>query len=139
MILIFIGLIIILLLYNFNKAVNKDIIEIKNDGGLENKYFHLITTLKNEYGMNVTNRTNTSVTLSIRDRGVYVEFYILKSISELNIFWTMKNIVSSHNLKWNFKADANQQFMIDSIELSIDNFNEKFINDLRVNSPFFRE
>ncbi|WP_291125530.1 hypothetical protein [Flavobacterium sp. UBA6031] len=133
---LFIGLVSVLLLFKFSKAFNKDVRQIKREGGLENMYSHLINTLKTEYGMSVVNRTNTSVTLSINGKGVYVKFHILKAFNDLNIIWTMRNLVGSHSLKWKFNIDESQQYMLNSIALSIDNFNEKYYNDLKANSPF---
>lgn len=134
---IFIGLVIILLLFNFNKAVNQDVIQIKNEGGLESKYYHLINTLKTEYGVEVVNRTNTSVTLSIRDRGVYLEFHIMKNFNDLDIIWTMKHLtLGTNKLKWEFNNNDNQQYMLNAIALSLDNFDEKLYNALKDSNPF---
>lgn len=135
---IFIGLVIILLLYNFNKAVKEDVVQIKQDGGLENKYFYLINTLKTEWDMQVINRTNTSVTICIKEKGVYVEFHILKAFNDLNVIWTMKNLVQSNSLKWKFNANESQEHMINTITIDIEDFNEKLYNDLKKNSPFMK-
>ncbi len=134
---IFLALVVILFLFNFNKAFNKDITQIKNDGGLENRYCYLINSLKKDYEMSVTNRTNNSVTLSARGKGVYVEFHIVKAFNDLNIIWTMKNLVDSHNIKWKFNSNDDQQYILNSIDLSIDNFNEKFYEKYKGTTPFF--
>lgn len=131
---IFIGLVIVVLLFNFNKAVAQDVVLIKSEGGLEKKYYHLISTFKTEYGMKITHRTNTSITVSVRDKGIYFQFHILKAFNDLNITWTMNHLtLGTYNLKWRFSINDNQEFMLKSIKVSLDNFDEKIYN-ARINS-----
>ncbi len=127
---IFIALVVIVILFNFNKALNKDFKEVRNEGGMENKYFILVKNLTQD-GLSITNRTNNSITISGKDRVLYLEFHIIKSFNDLHITWTMKNItIGTHTLNWKFNANDDQQYMIDIIDKGLKNFGDKMENSL---------
>ncbi|AWG20442.1 hypothetical protein FFWV33_02305 [Flavobacterium faecale] len=118
---------IVVLVFSFNSAQNKNITDIYNEGGIGQKYSYLIKKISHGQ-MQVLAKTNTSITIGATEQKQSFEFHIIKTFNTVNILYTYKckfPVPATHNLSWEFPQNGDQEDMVNQIFFDIKNLVHK--------------
>lgn len=130
--LIFVGIIVVIVIFNFAKDSYNENDKLVKQGGMMVKYRTLINNfIDPESGLKVVKQTNNYVCVGMQNSSGKIVFHFQHTFDKINVTFEMKNIfLGEHKLDWDFPEDMDQQQMINRIESTtrqyMDNVTAKF-------------
>jgi len=105
------------LLIMFLLDKKEEVSRVQSQGGFYLKYKELINHFATIPRIKVVNKSNTSITLSVKDSLVVTSFTISHGFEDVSIFWNHNSIAfGKHSLNWRFPESMPQYQMISLIE-----------------------
>lgn len=118
---IIIGIIIVIAFIYLNKKGN-EINRTISEGGMIKKYSVIINSIMNEDSRSqITHVSGDQVHIDLSTAGGNTLFILIHNNNHLTVKWkVLSPIYGSHNKKWTFPSDLDQEIIIDKITSDLD-------------------
>lgn len=129
--LIVIGIVAIVMIFNFAKDSYEQSEKVTKEGGMRKKYAIIVDwVLASHSEAKIFYETSTSITAGVRGPSGTTTFDIVQTYGTVTIQYKVKNLLmGNHELEWTFPEYDNQRDMIRKIETDL----EKYMNNVMSN------
>ena len=133
---IIIIIVIVFIFLAFSNDKNKMLEKVHSNGGLQEKYKHLISFFVNRSGFKIYSINRSTIIMGKKEPAVIMELMLTQSFNKVLINWNSKSTVSAVNLRWEFPDIMDQQSMIDKVMIDVvtkqqESINEKVAKSMR--------
>jgi hypothetical protein len=125
---IIIIIVIVFIFLAFSNDKNKMLEKVHSNGGLQEKYKHLIFFFVNRSGFKIYSINRSTIIMGKKEPAVIMELMLTQSFNKVLINWNSKSTVSAVNLRWEFPDIMDQQSMIDKVMIDVVTKQQESIN-----------
>lgn len=123
--LILVGIVIVKFLIDRSTQSSKIVME----GGMKNKYHDLVQFLMKAPRTKIFNETSDSITFGLSNMGGTTLFILTQTFGNVTVQWKVDSpVFGKHKMEWDFKENADQKNMAETIENDLELYQRKIMN-----------